>query len=127
MDVFRAVADPVRRALIEQLAGEPRRVVDLTASQEISRPAISKHLRILADAGLVSAEDRGRERWYVLRAEALDAVTDWADRFRAAPPVPEHALDALDLEVRRVVRDRRPAAARRPGAEQSRSEGESTA
>ena len=47
MDVFGALADPVRRSLLAELAGEPRRVVDLAASRPISRPAVSKHLRLL--------------------------------------------------------------------------------
>ncbi|MFD1719448.1 ArsR/SmtB family transcription factor [Georgenia deserti] len=120
MDVFRAIADPVRRELVEQIASRPRRVVDLAQAREISRPAVSKHLKVMVEAGIVSAEDRGRERWYALRPEALEEIEAWLRRVRATPPVPEHALDALDLEVRRTERERRSTTSsdrpnRRPG------------
>lgn len=107
MDVFEALADPIRRAILVRLAGGRCRVVDLTAEHTVSRPAISRHLRVLADAGLVDVDDVGRERHYRLRDEPLVEVVELLDRLRRRPPVPEHALDALDLEVRRTVRDRR--------------------
>jgi len=110
MDVFSAIADPVRRDLLRALSGGSARVVDLAAGREISRPAVSKHLRVLAQAGLVVATDLGRERHYRIRAEGLAAVADLVTELvgRAArPPVPAAALDGLDLEVRRVGRDRR--------------------
>ena len=110
MDVFGAIADPVRRDLLRALSGGSARVVDLAAGRGISRPAVSKHLRVLAQAGLVDAADLGRERHYRIRAEGLSAVADLLVELSAAgarPPVPAAALDALDLEVRRVGRDRR--------------------
>ncbi len=64
MDPYAALADPVRRAVLRQLAGGSARVVDVAAEHPISRPAVSRHLRVLADAGLVAADDRGRERHY---------------------------------------------------------------
>ncbi len=84
----------------------------------ISRPAVSKHLRVLADAGLVVADDLGRERHYRLRPDGLAPVVDLVADLapgparppvtpKATPPVSAVALDALDLEVRRVGRDRR--------------------
>ena len=111
MDVFAALADPVRRALLEEIAGGPVRVRDLAELHPISRPAVSKHLRLLSEAGLVAAEDRGRERHYALVPAALAPVRDLLERL-AAPssgPVTAQALDALDTEVRRTVRDRRTA------------------
>lgn len=88
------------------LAGGPARVVDLTGSREISRPAISRHLRILGEAGLVAADPRGRERWYALRVEGLAPVVGLLRALDStrAPVVTETMLDALDLEVRRTVR-----------------------
>ncbi|TWH01507.1 ArsR family transcriptional regulator [Nocardioides sp. J9] len=112
MDPFEAIADPVRRRLLEQLAGGPARVVDLAAEHAVSRPAISKHLRLLGEAGLVTAEDRGRERHYRLAADGLAPVRRWLGELderaprRPAPPVPEAALDGLELEVRRTTRER---------------------
>lgn len=117
MDEFAAIADPVRRDLLRQLADGPARVADLADAHPISRPAISKHLRLLTDAGLVGAEDRGRERHYRLTPGGLGPVRAWLDELtgpidvsaaaRPAPPIPESALDGLDLEVRRTTRERR--------------------
>jgi DNA-binding transcriptional ArsR family regulator len=106
MDVFAALADPVRRHILLRLAGGPARVVDLAAAHPISRPAISRHLRVLTDAGLTTAEDRGRERHYGLRPEGLGPVRELLTAL-SGPRVLDHHLDALDLEVRRTVRDHR--------------------
>ena len=106
MDVFGALADATRRSLLEELSGGARRVVDLAATREISRPAVSKHLRLLLEAGVVSAEERGRERYYALERSALAPVAAYVATL-AARPVPEQALDALETEVRRAGRDRR--------------------
>jgi DNA-binding transcriptional ArsR family regulator len=106
MDPFAAIADPVRRDLLRQLASGPARVVDLAAVHPISRPAVSKHLRVLGDAGLVTATDHGRERHYRLDRQGLRPVAELLGELAPTPPVPEHALDGLDLEVRRAGRDR---------------------
>nr|BFF16707.1 hypothetical protein GCM10025730_02280 [Promicromonospora thailandica] len=58
MDVFGAIADPIRRELLLRLADGPARVVDLAGEHAVSRPAISKHLRVLSDAGLVRGPTR---------------------------------------------------------------------
>lgn len=109
MDVFSALADPVRRDLLRRLASGPARVADLAAGHpDISRPAVSKHLRLLRDAGLVDVDPAGRERPHRLVPAALGPVRALVDEL-AAPPFAEHQLDALDLEVRRTTRERRPA------------------
>ena len=107
VDIFGALADPVRRSLLRDLAAEPRRVVDLAAGRPISRPAVSKHLRLLLDAGAVTV-DRPRPG-ALLRARPGGARPG---RRRTSPrwplrPVTEHALDALETEVRRTTRERR--------------------
>jgi len=108
MDVFAAIADPTRRELLLQLTHGPARVVDLTAGHAVSRPAISRHLRILSDAGLVVATDRGRERHYHLDAEPLTEVAGLLNTLTTSrPPISDRHLDALATEVRRTVRDRR--------------------
>lgn len=107
MDTFAALADPVRRSLLCELASGARRVVDLAEGRPISRPAVSRHLRLLAEAGLVEAEDRGRERHYALRPAALRPVTRLIEQLTSPGLLTTNALDALDTEVRRVARDRR--------------------
>jgi DNA-binding transcriptional ArsR family regulator len=109
MDVFAALADPVRRDLVRRLAAGPARVVDLAAEHPISRPAISKHLRLLTEAGLATAEDRGRERHYRLDHGGLTSVREFLSQLTIDPPFAESDLDGLDLEVRRAGRDRRAA------------------
>lgn len=106
MDVFAALADPVRRDLVTRLARGPGRVVDLAADHTISRPAISRHLRVLGEAGLVTADDHGRERHYRLERSGLTPVSDWLAGLARSPRFDESALDGLDLEVRRTVRER---------------------
>ncbi len=88
------------------VARGPGRVVDLAADHAISRPAISRHLRVLGEAGLVAADDHGRERHYRLERSGLAPVTDWLAALEPAPRFAESALDGLELEVRRAVRDR---------------------
>jgi DNA-binding transcriptional ArsR family regulator len=106
VDIFAALSDPVRRSLLADLAAEPRRVVDLAANRPISRPAVSKHLRLLLDAGAVTVSDRGRERHYALDRTALTEVASYVASL-AARPVGEQSLDALETEVHRTTRERR--------------------
>lgn len=117
MDVFGALADPVRRSILERLAAGPLRVVDLAAAYDVSRPAVSKHLRLLTEAGLLTAIVRGRERHYALRRTGLAPVHELLGAL--ATPLSVNALDALDTEVRRTVRDRRAGGARRTPEEES--------
>lgn len=108
MDIFGALADPVRRSLLADLAREPRRVVDLAAGRPISRPAVSKHLRVLREAGAVRVTESGRERYYSLDRSALVPLTSYVAGL-GARPVSDQALDALETEVRRTSRERRTA------------------
>jgi DNA-binding transcriptional ArsR family regulator len=80
-DVFSAIADPTRRRILELLAAQPEAVGDLAARFDISRPAISKHLRVLSEAGLVRAEADGRRNIYALEPAPFAAVRDWLDGF----------------------------------------------
>jgi DNA-binding transcriptional ArsR family regulator len=107
VDPFPALADPVRRELLRTLARGPARVVDLAAAYPISRPAISRHLRVLLDAGLVSGESHGRERHYGLVPAGLEPVRALLADLRPPARFDESVLDGLDLEVRRTVRDHR--------------------
>ncbi len=113
MDVFAALADPVRRSLLRSLRTGPARVVDLAADRPISRPAVSKHLRLLSEAGLVAATTQGRERHYAVTPEGLAEVAELlSDLSVPVLRLDPHTLDALDTEVRRAGRDRRRGASR---------------
>lgn len=122
MDPFAALADPVRRELLRTLAVGPARVVDLAAAHPISRPAVSKHLRVLVEGGLVSAQRRGRERHYSLVPEGLHPVRDLVDDLARRPRFDESVLDALDLEVRRTTRDHRESTTARPTSSRTTEE-----
>ncbi|MEO7268486.1 MAG: metalloregulator ArsR/SmtB family transcription factor [Knoellia sp.] len=106
MDAFAALSDPVRRDLVSRLAAGPARVVDLAGEHSISRPAISRHLRLLSEAGLVTADEVGRERHYRLERTGLKPVADFLAALSPTPRFAESVLDGLDLEVRRTVRER---------------------
>ena len=80
-DVFRAIADPTRRALLDRLKDEEESVSMLADEFDISLPAISQHLRVLRGAGLVAERRVGRERWYRLEPEPLRTVVDWLARY----------------------------------------------
>lgn len=82
-DVFRAIADPTRRAILDRLRGGRAPVNALAAEFEQSRPAISKHLRILRDARLVREVRVGRERRYQLEPAPLQRVAGWIEGYRA--------------------------------------------
>jgi DNA-binding transcriptional ArsR family regulator len=73
-DPFEALGDPNRRAIVELLGDRPRSVGDLANALPISRPAVSRHLRLLRAAGLVVEEPRGTRRIYRLHDEGVDAV-----------------------------------------------------
>jgi DNA-binding transcriptional ArsR family regulator len=91
-DPFEALGDPQRRAILALLGDRPRAVGELASLLPVTRPAVSHHLRLLKEAGLVSDERVGTRRVYALRREGLDAVAryleqvwgDAATRFRLA-------------------------------------------
>ncbi len=105
MDPFAALADPVRRELLRTLAAGPARVVDLAERHPISRPAVSRHLRVLTESGLTTVEDIGRERHYALSRAGLAPVQDLLEDLRPRVRFDESVLAGLDLEVRRTLRD----------------------
>ena len=79
--VFLALANPVRRELLEILFEQPLSAGELSERFELSRPAVAEHLKVLRDAGLVADEPQGRHRIYRLTAEPLAALGDWLHPF----------------------------------------------
>jgi DNA-binding transcriptional ArsR family regulator len=82
-DVFRAISDPTRRSILDRLRAGPTAVNVLASEFDQSRPAISKHLRVLRQAHLVSEQRAGRERLYELRAAPLQQIAGWIEGYRA--------------------------------------------
>jgi DNA-binding transcriptional ArsR family regulator len=81
--VFRAIADPTRRAILDRLRAGPAPVNELASQFEQSRPAISKHLRVLREARIVSEQRHGRERLYRLEPAELKEISDWILPYRS--------------------------------------------
>ncbi len=79
-DVFQAIADPNRRAIIGLLANRKLTVKAVAQHFSISRPAVSKHIKILAECGLVVVQQRGRERVCEVRLEKLNEVSTWIEQ-----------------------------------------------
>jgi len=81
-DVFRAIADPTRRAILDRLRAGPAPVNALAEDFAQTRPAISKHLRVLREAALVTEQRSGRERLYQLEPRRLQPVASWVEGYR---------------------------------------------
>ncbi|MEW6401206.1 MAG: metalloregulator ArsR/SmtB family transcription factor [Chloroflexota bacterium] len=92
-DVFHAIADPNRRAIISLLAGRKLTLNGVAEHFHISRPAVSRHIKILSECGLVVVHQQGRERYCEARLDKLDDVSHWVERHRKAW---EQRLDRLD-------------------------------
>jgi len=95
MTIFEALADPTRRHIVDLLRERPRLVGELTAQLDISQPGISKHLRVLREAGLVNVRQDAQRRWYELRAEPFSELQTWLDGFRHLAAAKYDRLDRL--------------------------------
>jgi DNA-binding transcriptional ArsR family regulator len=101
---LRALADPGRRIMLERLAHGPVTAGELAGLLPIARPGVSRHLRVLREAGLVEVRAEAQRRVYSLRAEPLAEIDEWLGPYRA---LWEHRLDALHTEIARGKRERR--------------------
>jgi DNA-binding transcriptional ArsR family regulator len=81
-DVFQAIADPTRRAIIGMLAGKQLNLNAVAENFDISRPAISKQIKILAECGLIKIKQDGRERVCELQLRKLGEVSEWIEQYR---------------------------------------------
>jgi DNA-binding transcriptional ArsR family regulator len=98
-NAFVALAEPMRRTIVERLAERPLSVGDLAAHLPVTRPAVSQHLKVLKDAGLVRDEARGTRRVYRIDPAGLGAIRAWFDRHW------ERALTAYVEEVEREEKE----------------------
>src|SRR5580693_1137982 len=78
---FAALSDPTRRQVLERLAAGPRAVGDIADGLPVSRPAVSQHLKVLKEAGLVSDRQEGARRIYAIDPRGLGVMRAWLDRF----------------------------------------------
>ena len=92
-DIFQAIADPNRRAIIGLLANQKLTVNAVAEHFPISRPAVSRHIKILKESGLVIVRKQGRERYCEVRLDRLNEVAEWVEQSRK---VWNQRLDRLD-------------------------------
>lgn len=81
-DPFQAIADPTRRAIIGMLAGKPLNLNAVAENFDISRPAISKQIKILVECGLIRIKQEGRERFCEVQLQKLGEVSEWIEPYR---------------------------------------------
>lgn len=91
-----ALGDPTRRAIVEALGKSPAPVGKIAETLPVSRPAVSQHLKVLTDAGLVTVQPRGTRRIYTLRPEAIAHLRNWCDTLW------DDALSAFATEAHRI-------------------------
>jgi DNA-binding transcriptional ArsR family regulator len=96
VDPLTAMAEPTRRRLLDLIGTREATVSQLMAASGASQPTVSKHLRVLREAGLVTARVDGPQRWYRVEAEPLRAVADWLETFR---PLWTERLDGLQSHL----------------------------
>lgn len=100
MDAFVALADPTRRRIVESLTAGERAFGDIAADFDISGPAVSQHLKVLRDAGIVGVRRDAQRRIYSLDPRGLDDMSDWLNRLRGFW---NHRLDDLERALGKPV------------------------
>lgn len=107
-DVFQAIADPIRREIINLLAVKTLTLNGVAENFDVSRPAISKHVKILTECGLVIIKQQGRERYCEARLSKLKEVSEWAGQYEAFWTMKLDALgDFLSKEQKQDKKKRR--------------------
>jgi DNA-binding transcriptional ArsR family regulator len=102
-DVFQAIADPTRRAILGLLAMQTLTLNAVAENFEISRPAISKHVKVLEECGLIEIKQQGRERYCVAKLDKLNEVSQWVEQYRQFW---ESKLDALELYLDKIQKNK---------------------
>ena len=104
-DVFQAIADPTRRDIIQLLSHQSLNLNALAGHFDVSRPAISKHIKILTECGLVMIRQDGRERFCEARLDQLNEVTNWVEQYRQYW---DKKFDALDQYLNKIQQKKKP-------------------
>lgn len=100
-DVFQAIADPNRRAILSLLAQQRLTLNGVAENFRISRPAVSRHIKILKECGLVVVIPQGRERYVEARFDKLEEVSDWLEKYRQLWEQRFNRLDEVLLEIQK--------------------------
>ena len=98
-DVFQAIADPTRRQIIGMIVKQPLNLNSVAEKFHISRPAVSKHIKILTECGLVIIKQQGRERYCEAKLQNLNEVSEWVEQYRQFW---EQKLDALENYLHQI-------------------------
>ena len=107
-DVFQAIADPTRREIIHLLSGKTLNLNAVAENFDVSRPAISRHIKILTQCGLIVIKQQGRERYCEADLKSLNQVSKWVEQYRAfwtkKLDALEHflALESISLQPKQV-------------------------
>ena len=92
-DVFQAIADPTRRKIIGQVARQPLNLNSIAENFDVSRQAVSLHVKILTECGLIIIQKQGRERYCVARLDKLSEVSNWVEQYRQIWTAKFNSLD----------------------------------
>jgi DNA-binding transcriptional ArsR family regulator len=98
-DVFQAIADPNRRAIISLLAGKKLTINEVALNFDVSRPAVSKHIKILTECGLVVSTQVGTEKFCEVKLQKLTEVSDWVEQYKKFWT---SQLDSLDEYLKKI-------------------------
>ena len=98
-DVFQAIADPTRREIINLIAYQSLNLNAIAENFNVSRPAISQHIKVLTECGLIIIKKQGRERYCEARLRQLNEVSDWIERYRRLWDEQFEALDDVLEEL----------------------------
>ena len=102
-DVYQAIADPTRRAIINMIATEPHNVNAIAEKFEVTRQAISLHIQILVDCGLIAVKQQGRDRLCEAQLDQLSEVSMWVDQYRQHF---EKKLDSMEKYIEKLKKER---------------------
>ena len=100
-DVFQAIADPVRRDILNLIAHKHLKLNSIAENFDISRPAISQHIKILIECGLINIDQQGRERYCYIQPKKLSEVADWIEPFRELWEKRFDRLDSLLIKIQK--------------------------
>lgn len=98
-DVFQAIADPTRREIINLIAYQSLNLNSVAEKFDVSRPAISKHIKILTECGLITIKQEGRERFCEAKLDKLHEVSDWVEQYKKFW---NEKLDALEIYLNKL-------------------------